>query len=150
MTFPKGWSNQTDQGKVIDWVATNQALRLFPCSYRCQQLSWWSCVRGSVCVWLPASDRQCLQRPLQRECGSEHRPVCALWEWLLLPGEVLEVQRELGSGLPHKALLPLCSENTVPVPSSCPLPSYQPARSLLLRDQPPASATTLEVPSAAS
>lgn len=132
MTFPKGWSNQTDQRKVIDWVATSQALRLFPCSYRCQQLSWWSCVRGSVCVWLPASDRQCLQRPLQRECGSEHRPVCALWEWLLLPGEVLEVQREPGSGLPHKtdhSGLKLCCPCVLRIQSPFPAAALCPATS---------------------
>ncbi|KAK2102137.1 hypothetical protein P7K49_019804 [Saguinus oedipus] len=44
-----------------------------------QQLPRSGCVRRAVRVGLPACDGQRLQRPLQRERGGEHRPVCALW-----------------------------------------------------------------------
>lgn len=138
-------------------MATGQVLKPFPCFHRRQQLPRWSCVWGPVCVWLKACDWQRLQRPLQRERGSEHWHVCALWNWLLLPGEVLGVNREPGSALPNKAehsSLKVCRPCVLrihtPSPVTAPLSSHLLARDLLLMDHPPVSAAALQVPSAAS
>lgn len=99
----KGWSNQTDQWKVAGWGGHHQAFKSSPCPHRREQLPWWSRMWGPVRVGLSARDRQCLQRPMQRECGSEHWHVCSLWNRLLLPGEVLRVKRGSERVLLHKA-----------------------------------------------
>lgn len=60
------------------WRPVHMGTNLCPPRGRCQQLPGRGRVRGPLRVWLPARDGQRLQRPLQRERGSEHRPVRAL------------------------------------------------------------------------
>jgi hypothetical protein len=94
---------------------------------------------------------------MQRECGSKHWPVCALWKRPLSPGEVLGDKREPGSGLDYKAkhgsfkvCCPCVLRIHSPSPAAATPFSYLLARGLLLIDQPPASAAALGIPSAVS
>jgi hypothetical protein len=133
VAFP-GWLDKSDR-KVVGWGGCQSGLRTPSSFHRCQQLPGRCRVWGPLRVWLPASHRQYLQCPMQRESGGEHWLVCTLWRGLLLPGEVLGGQESSGEAppaarrhCPHHmehngalVVLPLCSENTPPMfPSAAP------------------------------